>query len=587
MSASSRNLSSNSLLCLAIGLAGLAGFTASPLSAQAPATPQTSLVTLNPTLFPLPEELRDNVVFWTLVYAKYDSHHRLLHDERHMGVIYEVINFTDIDSSDLSEGRKRQKRRQRVRAAEAKYRSILIDLHAGRTSKNYPDDQQRVAGLFESVPGKGRAKYSGSSGRLRTQTCLRDRFAEGIQRSGLYMSRIERIFRDRGLPVELSRLPFVESLFQMRAHSSASAVGIWQFVRATARSYLKMEIEYDDRYDPLRASDAAARHLTDNYKSLKTWPLALTAYNHGANGMRRAVRLLGTRDMGQIATRYKSRLFGFASRNFYSEFIAAAQVYANRKHYFPNTEPYPPVQFEVFAVNKYVPIGELAKQASLSIDELRAMNPALVGEVWSDDLYLPAGHEIRVPQGASAGLSSAYEGLKAELKSAHQVGLYYRVRGGDTLARIARKYGTSIRSLQRVNNLRSANIIRVGQTLLIPPTRGSGRARTPTTTTGPAIAGPRPTSHVIRKGETLTQIARRYGVPIESLLAANRLSNADHLRVGQRLTLPTSGQRVHHVRKGETLGKIAERYGTTIQSIKRANRLRGDLIQPGQPLIIP
>ncbi len=234
-----------------------------------------------------------------------------------------------------------------------------------------------------------------------------------------------------------------------------------------------------------------------------------------------------------------------------------------------------------------MPVHRLARATSAEIDELREMNPALAREVWADDLYLPAEYPLRVPKGKSAEFRAAYASLEERFKPSHQVGLHYRVRRGDTLGRIARRFGTSIGALQRVNNLASAHRIRVGQMLLIPPARGTGGGRSPTTTTATAIAGPRPTSHVVAKGETLWLIARRYGLTIEGLRAANRLADADRIYVGQRLDIPAAGQQVHVVRRGETLTRIAARYGTTVRAIKAANGLRGDLIRPAQVLIIP
>ena len=284
---------------------------------------------LDSRLFPVPEQLEPNVRFWTTVYTAYDSHQVLLHDDLHLDVIYAVLDFTELDASGASAGRRELVKRQEKRRAKSKYQTLLRNLAAGQTSKSHPEDQARIKKLLAEIPG-GRSKYSAAAGRLRLQTCLKNQFAEGIERSGVYMATIEETFRNRGLPVELSRLPFVESLFQWKARSSAQAGGIWQFVPATARIYLDMELEFDQRYDPLRATEAAARHLEGNFKALKAWPVAITAYNHGRAGMQRAVRRLGTRDMGEIATRYRSRSFGFASRNFYSEFVAAARIYEDR-----------------------------------------------------------------------------------------------------------------------------------------------------------------------------------------------------------------------------------------------------------------
>ena len=481
--------------------------------------------TLDPARFPVPDSLRPNVDFWTKVYTEYDSRHVLLHDEWHLDVIYAVIDFTQLESSEISDYRKQKLRREELTKVREKYRKILLNLAAGRDAVDHPDDQARVAKLFANH-GDGTAKYKTASYRLRTQTCLSDHFEEAIGRSGRFMPHLERIFTDAGLPIELTRMPFVESMFRVNAQSSAAAVGMWQFVRPTARQFLDMELEFDERFDPLRATEAAAKMLTQNHRSLSTWPLAITAYNHGPNGMRRAVSKLGTRDLGIITQKYRSRLFGFASRNFYAEFIAAAETYANRSHYFPNAVPEPAWSWDDLATDRFVSIGRLAKAAGTDLDTLRELNPALLREVWNDHLFVPKNYTLRVPDGQGEAFRAAYAALPSAAVSNHQVGLYYKVRSGDTLSKIASRFGTSVGALQRANGLRSPHLIRHGQTLLIPPGHGGG-------------------SRSVASGSK------------------------------------------HVVRKGESLSSIARRYGTSVQALRRANRLRGDLIRPAQVLVIP
>ncbi len=516
---------------------------AAALIAVATLAAATAAGALDSRLFPVPAKLEPNVEFWTRVYTECDSHQVLLHDERYLQVVYGLIDFTELDASARSAGRKSALKRDRIRKVKSEYRSLLRDLAAGRTSKDHAEVQAKIRRMFESVAGGGgtsREMYSTAVSRLRTQTCLKDQFADGIERSGVYMAAIEEIFRRRRLPVELTRLPFVESLFQWRARSSAAAGGIWQFMPSTARLYrLKIELELDERYDPLRATDAAARHLEDNYKSLGTWPLAVTAYNHGLGGMRRAVRSLGTRDLGEISSRYRSRYFGFASRNFYSELIAAARIYEHRERYFPGVEPRAALAADEFSPANYVPIRQLAKNAGTELDMLKEINPALTPEVWAGHVYLPRSYPLRVPAGRAASFEAAYAALPDSAKPSHQVGHYYRVRRGDTLSRIAAKFGTSTPALQRANKLRSVHRIRVGQRLLIPPGRG-GRRAPPVLAQFSPQKGAKTSSgvHVVRRGETLSGIAAAYGTSTTRLKATNGLRDADHIYVGQRLKVP-------------------------------------------------
>lgn len=583
-------LASTLLLIVVAPALGAGAQTSSPSAAAASdgatatAPGGRTLLTLDPRLFPLAPELRDNADFWTKVYTRYPSHTVLIHDDRHLHVVYAALDFSKLKASNISERRRRQLRREEIRKAKGKYEDILEALAAGRTSR-WPRDQERIAALFDSVPGN-RSKYREAVDRMRSQTCLADRFADGLQRSGLYLPAFEQIFVAYDLPIELTRIPFVESLFQESARSKVAAGGVWQFMPGTAKSYLRMSPEVDERFDPLRAADAAARLLRTNYEALRTWPLAITAYNHGRGGMKRAVRQVGTRDLGEIAQRYRSRTFGFASRNFYSEFVAAAEIYLNRDHYFPQVVPFGPLTYDEFIPEHYVSVPSLARAAQVDLDDIKALNPGLSSQIWSANLYLPKGYSIRVPQGSLVDVQQAYEGL--DDRSSRQIGTTYRVRPGDTLGRIAARHGTSARAIQRANGLRSANRIRIGQVLRIPGGGGGGGGGSVVA----ASTGARPSraasaNYTVRRGDTLSKIAARHGSTVRAIQRANGLSNANALRVGQRLTIPSGDAIQHTVRRGETLASIAQRYGTSVAAIQRANRITSHIIRPSQVLIIP
>lgn len=539
-----------SLLALAHGAsAGLRAETAAAVPAGTPSSappapdlPQAgigggaaaSLRQLSAELFPVPTGFQRNVDFWIDALARHGSDHVVLHDELDLDVIYAVLDFSGLADSDLSDLEKARRRQREVQEADRRYRAALDGLAEGRSPAS--EEEQRVEALFSAHPG-GRQRYREAAVRLRTQTGLRDKFLAAVPRSGLYMSEMERIFASRGLPAELTRMPFVESMFQEGARSKVGAGGIWQFMPTSARPHLALGIEVDERYDPLRATEAAAAVLADNHAALGSWPLAITAYNSGKGGMLRAVRELGTRDPGEILSRYRSRIFGFASRNFYTEFLAAATIYENREHFFPGVEPGPALAFDRFVPERFVAVAELAALAGTSIDDLRPLNPAYNAEIWSGDLYFPGGHTLRVPAGREAAFRAAYEALPATFKSERQAATEYRVRRGDTLSVIAQRFGTSVSALQRANALRSPHAIREGQVLLI------GRSAARTSPAPEAAAAPAPATaetecvHVVRSGETLWEIARRYGCGVQSIRDANRLASS-RIYPGQKLAIP-------------------------------------------------
>jgi membrane-bound lytic murein transglycosylase D len=170
---------------------------------------------------------------------------------------------------------------------------------------------------------------------------------------------MERIFRAEGLPLELTRLPLVESCFDVEAYSKVGAAGIWQFMPATGRLYaMDVNDSVDERRDPIASTRAAARFLRHNYEALEdSWPLAITAYNHGPAGIRRAISATGTTDIGVIVGRYDGPAFGFASRNFYAEFLAALDVDRHREAWFGKLDVHQPEPTRVIPLERSLGIN--------------------------------------------------------------------------------------------------------------------------------------------------------------------------------------------------------------------------------------
>lgn len=534
----------------------------------------------DPELFPVPESLEPAVGFWSDVYSRWDSHHVLIHDDRHLGIVYGVLDFSELEESGVSEVRKRRTRRVEIDRAKERAARLLSDLAAGRSREGAEDELRRLEILFRDVPG-GASKYTEARSRIRSQTCLRDRFARAVEISGLYLPEMERMFAAAGLPVELTRMPFVESMFQSHARSKVAAAGLWQFMPGTGKLYLRMDLEVDERFDPLRATSGAGRLLADNYEALGTWPLAITAYNHGRYGMQRAVRRHGTTEIDVLVEKYRSRTFGFASRNFYAEFIAAARVYADREEHFPDATPQPPLRFAELVPDRFVHVPALAAAAGAEVATLKGLNPGLEDLVWSGDLLFPADYALRVPDTSLPTFEAAYRGLPAGRTSSHQTVRYYTVRTGDSLGSIATRFGTSVGRLQSANRISNPHRIRVGQKIMIPPGRGEGSA--------PEKVAAVPASHSVRPGESLTSIATRYGLSVAEIQSANSLSRPDLLVPGQELRLPsaTTSARTHVVRPGESLTGIAARYGTSVARLKVENGLSSTVIHPRQVLRIP
>jgi membrane-bound lytic murein transglycosylase D len=363
-----------------------------------------------------------------------------------------------------------------------------------------------------------------------------------------------------------------------------------------------MQVDHvvDERRDPFLASVAAARLLRSNYEKTGTWPLAITAYNHGAGGMNRAVRKLGTRDIATIIDRYKSRTFGFASRNFYCEFLAARYVSSHAERYFGPIRKDQPDDPEIVVLDHYYKVSVLTDAFGVASTELRRANPALLQPIWSGQKYLPRGYGLRLPR--QPGRASPKVVL-ASIPSGHRFAKQvpdrsYRVKRGDTLSKIARRFGVRESEIVALNGLRSRHRIRIGQKLKLP-VHGAALAQSSSPSVAPEPI-PADGLYRVRRGDNVDLIARRFGVSVGDLVAANRIRNKNRIQVGQVLQIPggsvtarapsngASSAGVYVVRKGDTLHGIARRFETTEATLTERNGLRSrHHIQVGQRLYIP
>jgi membrane-bound lytic murein transglycosylase D len=339
---------------------------------------------------PHPAGLEPQVQFWIRVYSEVDTKSGLIHDSRHLDVVYEVIHFSDKTS--------RRSRDRATEAAKKKYAKALRSLAKGKRT-NLTLTEEHVLALWPE--GVTNSTLSGASKRLRFQLGQADKFKAGLVRSGAWKPYIRKVFTEQGVPVEISALPHVESSFNPTSYSRVGAAGMWQFMRSTGRRYLQVDYAVDERLDPYKSTDAAARLLKDNYAVTKSWPLAITAYNHGATGMKRAVKKLGTSDIDTIVKKYESRTFGFASRNFYTELLAASHVDENSMKYFGALKFDKPVVFESVQIKHYYPFAALQKALGIPSAELKRYNPSLRNPVLTGRKHVPKKFVLHVPGGVT------------------------------------------------------------------------------------------------------------------------------------------------------------------------------------------
>tara|TARA_R100001143_G_C3361345_1_gene136857 strand:- start:28732 stop:30717 length:1986 start_codon:yes stop_codon:yes gene_type:complete len=454
-----------------------------------------------------------------------------------------------------------------------------------------------------------------------------------LERSEYYFPMMREIFEEEGVPVELIHLSMVESGLVPTARSWASAVGLWQFIRATGAFYgLEVNWWVDERRDPLKSTRAAAQHLRDLYEIWGDWHLSLANYNLSPRGLRRAINAAGGVQDYWVAYPYLPR----ETRGYVPGYIAATMISMNPEEFgFDRNYGVEAYSFDTVEVDGLMPLEALAEAAGITQEELKALNPELLR--WATP---PGdGYSLKVPKGTVEEFLAAYQEIPKESR-AQEIAMH-TVSRGESLGFIANRYGTTVRALYESNEGLS-NMIHPGQTIVVPVAAGStgtvasDRPSTQTTRSAPAQqstqaqapANTRSITYTVKSGDTMGHIAEWYDVRAWQIRQWNGTSNT--IRVGQRLTIhipqerhdyynqvegltyaqkqeierrqrsgeniyglrfdgssPSSGDVITYtVRRNDTLGGIANRHGVSVSDIQNENNLNGTRIYAGQSLKI-
>tara|TARA_R110001592_G_scaffold97389_3_gene278946 strand:- start:2073 stop:3734 length:1662 start_codon:yes stop_codon:yes gene_type:complete len=344
---------------------------------------------------------------------------------------------------------------------------------------------------------------------------------------------------------------------------------MWQFMRATGQRFMRIDHIVDERMDPYTATYAAMSLLEYNYRILGTWPLALTAYNHGTGGMSRAVRDTGSNKIDDIIANYKGPSFGFASRNFYPQFLAVLDVERQAQTLFGVLQLDASPQYEEFEMESFVEAQTLADALGVTLEHLRFDNPALRPVVWEGGKRIPKGFVVKVQK---EQLRGPIDSLLARVPSSERFPIQtpdiaYVIQKGDSLSAIARRFKTSVAQLTSLNQISNSHRISIGQRLLLPQDTEATTGQTSAQIAASAPASSAPSrsndkSYSVRRGDTLSSIARRFDVSELSLLQANNIDHPDRIYPGQELQLPgqspSTAQPVVYVSSPEPAVKPAQ-----------------------------
>ena len=432
----------------------------------------------------------------------------------------------------------------------------------------------------------------------------RERFGAWLQRMPRYEPMIRARLAKQGLPGDLIYLALIESGFSNSATSRTRAVGMWQFMPSTGRQYgLRVDRWVDERRDPVKATDAAARHLDDLRERFGSLYLAAAAYNAGGGKVSRGLRKLGDsaeedagdEDLTSDSTfflLYDTRYLRRETKDYVPKLIAAALIAKEPEKYgFERPAPVPPLVYDSLIVPDATGLDVVARLAGCDVATLRDLNPQFLR------MITPPGSRavIRLPAGDGAAATAAYATLPANRRVTFKE---HTVARNETLGHISRRYGVTVADIRAANHNIAPNRLRLGMTLIIPVSPAfDPRAIVATEQPEPrhgrrAAHGGAASWHTVRRGESWWSIATQYGVSVGELQDWNDAGPRDRLRIGERVRVRSghraAGRPVHtaparvassrspatyRVRSGDTLSGISARYNVAEADLRRINRL--------------
>ena len=419
----------------------------------------------------------------------------------------------------------------------------------------------------------------------------RDFFVESLRRSGKYREKIEAALKDAGLPAELAWLPLIESGFKVGALSPARALGLWQFIPSTGYRYnLNRDTYVDERMDPEKATRGAIEYLQELHGMFGDWMTVLAAYNCGENRVLRTIQSQNINYLDHFWDLYE-RLPRETAR-YVPRFLATLHIVQNLQKYGMDAVAIePPLAYETVGIPKQASLKSIALTTGIGEEVLKELNAELRQAILPEN-----GYDLRVPVGEGAPVAAKVDDIPAYRPRPALAVVTHKVRKGETLEKIAKKYRTDTKSIMLANNLRRPAPVAAGTTLRVPLECPPDRPAAPLTAKGPAPKR-EPVEHVVRQGDSLFNIAKRYGTTTEEIQRQNKLSGTG-LSVGQVLKLVPApapaktepskpSPKVYAVRTGDTLFSIAKKHNMTVERLLALNHMNSkSKLQPGQKMVV-
>ncbi len=410
------------------------------------------------------------------------------------------------------------------------------------------------------------------------QTEEKERFKEGYKRSGRYRNFILKELKKTGLPEELSWVPMIESWFNPRAYSRASAAGLWQFIASTGYRFgLKRDRYIDERMDPIKSTRAALLYLNELHSHFGDWTTALASYNCGEYKVKKLIRDQRVNYLDNFWDLYI--MLPQETRRFVPRFIAAVLIVTNPEKYnFQLPKPDPPLEYETITVDKPIKLADLSKKMEFKVGDLAAINPELRHKSTPDHEY-----NLRVPVGYGEKTLATLDSLAQYIPPEASYIIHY-VKRGETLSKIAQRYNASVSAIARLNRINHVHFIKSGWRLKIPTSRSRSSA---SIRPRELIKEGEKLVYIVRRGDSLYKIANSFNTTVQKIKEDNNL-NSDNLEVGQKIIIQSGipeGAIVYTVKSGDTPFEIARRNGMNLATFLALNGLSyRSKIYPGQEL---
>ena len=414
-------------------------------------------------------------------------------------------------------------------------------------------------------------------------------FARAYRRSGIYMDMILEKLKAAGLPEELAWLPLIESGYQVKALSSARALGLWQFIPSTGvRFGLKRDLLVDERMDPEKATDAAVAYLTELHNLFGDWPTVLAAYNCGEGRVLRTIRSQNVNYLDNFWDLYTK--LPRETAQYVPRFLATIHIIQNMEKYgFDPSDLDPPPAYETVSAERQVTLQAIATTTGIPLKDLQTLNPELRYDLLPNEPYT-----LKIPQGYTDQFLASIESID-ESRPPQKAYLYHRVKPGEALSGIAARYKVSVRQLMQENGIQRANLIRSGEVIKVPASASQPLSASAPRSTASAGEPKKTLTYTVQSGDNLWTIAKRFNTTTGNIIAANQLSGS-RLQAGQQLRIPGDAQQVktlnpqrevYRVKAGDTPFTIGLRHNMPFQRFLQIKNLNPQsTIYPGQQLFV-